>query len=94
VTYTVHFDGMPSPITAGLEDFSVTTEQYYMHVDPVNTVLATTRFGETVMPVTWTKHYGKGRVFYCSLGHRMDVLQMPVVLEMVTRGLLWASEKD
>ena len=82
----------PSPITAGLSDFEVTSEQYLMHVDPGNTVLATTLFGDTVMPVTWTKRYGKGRVFYCSLGHQAATVRMPPVLTMVTRGLVWAAE--
>lgn len=91
VTYTVHIDGEPSEITTGLSDFSVTSEQYYMHVDPANRVLATTRFGEVIMPVVWTKHYGKGRVFYCSLGHTPDVL-VGEALTLVTRGLLWAAE--
>lgn len=89
--YTVHIDGVRSPITEGISDFEVTTEQYYMHVDPANTVLATTRFGSTVMPVVWTKLWGKGRVFYSSLGHRPDVVEMPPVLTMMTRGMLWAA---
>jgi hypothetical protein len=92
-TYVVYIDGVPSPITEGISDFQVTTEQYYMHVDPANVVHATTRFGEVVMPVVWTKHWGKGRVFYCSLGHRPDVVQMPPVLTMMTRGMLWAAER-
>lgn len=94
VTYTVSIDGVPSPITEGIQDFQVTTEQYYMHVDPANVVHATTRFGEVVMPVVWTKRWGKGRVFYCSLGHRPDVVQMPPVLSMMTRGMVWAAERD
>lgn len=94
VTYTVHIDGAPSPITEGIDDFEVTSEHYYMHVDPGNTVLATTRFGDVVMPVVWTKHYGKGRVFYCSLGHAPDVVRMPPVLDMLTRGMLWAAHCD
>lgn len=91
VRYMVHIDGEPSPITDGIDDFEVVSEQYYLHVDPVNRVLATTRFGDTVMPVTWTKHYGEGRVFYCSLGHQANIVAMPPVLEMVTRGILWAG---
>lgn len=91
-TYTVHIDGEPDPITEGIDDFVVTTEQYYMHVDPGNRVLATTRFGTVVMPVVWTKHYGKGRVFYLSLGHRPDIVERPDVLTMMTRGMLWAAE--
>lgn len=93
VRYTVEITDVPSPITAGLHDFEVTSEHYFMHVDPGNTVLAITRFGDTVMPVTWTKMYGKGRVFYCSLGHVAQVFEQdPQILTMVTRGMLWAAE--
>lgn len=92
VTYEVNITDVPSPITEGIEDFSVTSEHYYMHVDPGNTVLATTQFGDTVMPVAWTKTYGKGRVFYCSLGHSADIVRRPEVLELVTRGMLWAAQ--
>ncbi len=92
VTYEVNIIDVPSPITEGIEDFTVTSEHYYMHVDPGNTVLATTQFGETTMPVAWTKMYGKGRVFYCSLGHSADIVQRPEVLTLVTRGMLWAAQ--
>ncbi len=94
VTYTVHIDGEPSPITNGVRDFTVTSEQYYMHVDPGITVLATTRFGDVVMPVAWTKYYGKGRVFYLSLGHTVDVIRQPEALTLITRGMLWAAERN
>lgn len=91
IAYDVYMDGVPHPITAGLPTIHVRSEQYYMHVDPAITVLATTRFGDTVMPVTWIKRYGQGRVFYCSLGHQVDVIAEPTTLEMVTRGMLWAA---
>ncbi|MBZ0282851.1 MAG: ThuA domain-containing protein [Anaerolineae bacterium] len=94
VTYMVHMDGEPSPLTEGIGDFEVTSEQYYMHVDPGNRVLATTRFGAVVMPVIWTKMWGKGRVFYCSLGHSPDVVKMPQVLEIMKRGTRWAAERE
>ena len=93
VEYTVHFEDVPSPITEGLHDFTVQSEHYYMHVDPGNRVLATTRFGDVVMPVAWTKMYGKGRVFYCSLGHVAQVFEQdPQILELVARGMVWAAE--
>lgn len=91
VTYQVHIEDVPSPITEGLKDFTVTSEQYYVHVDPGNTVLATTMFADAPVPVAWTKHYGEGRVFYCSLGHQADVVKQPEVLEIITRGMLWAA---
>lgn len=94
VTYTVHIDGAPHPITEGIPDFQVTTEQYYMHVDPGNTVLATTRFDAVVMPVVWIKRWGRGRVFYCSLGHTPEIVRLLPVLELMRRGMVWAAERE
>ena len=91
--YTVNIIDQ-NPITAGLADFEVRSEKYYMHVDPAIRVMATTAFEDydgAVMPVTWTKLYGKGRVFYTSLGHHADILAMPQSLQMMERGMLWAA---
>jgi uncharacterized protein len=44
VTYQVNITDKSHPITAGSEDFSITSEQYYLHTDPANKVLATTKF--------------------------------------------------
>ncbi len=93
-TYEVYMDGEASPLTAGLPTITVTTEQYYLLVDPANTVLATMRADGTRMPVAWTKVYGQGRVFYCSLGHSVDIIAQPDVLTLVTRGMLWAGRYD
>jgi type 1 glutamine amidotransferase len=90
-----------SPITAGLADFRVTSEQYYMHVDPSNHVLATTTFHPqtapwaegVVMPVAWTRQYGAGSVFYCSIGHAVSELDVPEVRELQRRGMLWAARR-
>jgi type 1 glutamine amidotransferase len=91
IDYMVYIDGVPSPITEGLSEFPVKSEQYYMHIDPGNTVLATTRFGDIKMPVVWTKMWGKGRVFYSSLGHQPNIVQMPQTLTLMERGMLWAA---
>jgi len=99
VTYKVNIINHEDPITAGIPDFKMTSEQYYMHVDPSNEVLATTTFsGEhipwikgCVMPVVWKRMWGKGRVFYTSLGHVAKDFEVPEALEIVKRGLLWAS---
>lgn len=103
VRYWVRIDrSVEHPITAGLPDFEVVSEQYYMHVDPGNVVLAYTEFpnpevgGPHVenpcrMPQVWVKRYGAGRVFYCALGHHCDVLEAEVPREIMRRGFLWAS---
>jgi uncharacterized protein len=93
----------PHPITSGIPDFQVESEQYYLHVDPGVDVLATTNFptpgaeGPHVgnpckMPQVWTKQYGKGRVFYNALGHNRAVLEGPEARELMRRGFLWAAK--
>ncbi|SHF42369.1 hypothetical protein SAMN05444339_10632 [Loktanella atrilutea] len=90
------------PLVAGLPDFDVETEQYYLHTDPANIVLATTRTdvvtwyhspnGPVYMPVAWTRAWGLGRVYYNALGHRASVIADGPPAEMLRRGLLWAAE--
>jgi len=99
IDYEVNIVDHHDPITAGLEDFRMKSEQYYMHVDPSNDVLATTTFGGehvpwiegVVIPVVWKRRWGKGRVFYCSLGHVARDFDVPEAREIVRRGMLWAS---
>ncbi|MGI9254934.1 MAG: ThuA domain-containing protein [Thermomicrobiales bacterium] len=99
IDYTVQITRRDDPIMAGLNDFAMHSEQYYMHVDPSNEVLATTTFsGEhcawidgVVMPVAWKRRYGAGRVFYCSLGHVARDFEVPEAREIVRRGLHWAA---
>ncbi len=98
VEYEVNITDHEDPITRGLSDFTVNSEQYYMHVDPANEVLAETTFsGEgaywikgATMPVVWKKKYGKGRIFYTSLGHSVKVFEIPEAMAIVKRGILWA----
>lgn len=90
-TYPVTIEDGSNPITQGLSSFEVTTEQYYLLVDPANAVLATMPVDNTRMPVAWTKSYGAGRVFYCSLGHSVDSVSHPNAQELIKRGMVWAA---
>jgi type 1 glutamine amidotransferase len=99
IDYEVNIIDHEDPITAGLSDFKMHSEQYYMHVDPSNEVLATTTFGGqyapwiegTVMPVVWKRRWGAGKVFYSSLGHVAVDFDVPEAREIMRRGMLWAS---
>jgi len=99
IEYEVNIVNHDDPITAGLRDFRVESEQYYMHVDPSNEVLATTTFGGAhvpwiagvTIPVVWKRRWGQGRVFYCSVGHVAKDFDVPEAREIVRRGMLWAS---
>jgi type 1 glutamine amidotransferase len=98
IDYRVNIVDHEDPVTKGLSDFDMHSEQYYVHVDPNVKVLATTTFnGENafwidgaIVPVTWKKMYGKGRVFYSSLGHVADDFKVPEALEIQKRGIRWA----
>jgi len=98
--YHVNIIDRQDPITAGIQDFKIKSEQYYMHVDPSNQVLAVTAFQGIksapwiegcVMPVVWKRQYGRGRVFYSSLGHVRSDFDVPEVSLIMQRGMLWAS---
>jgi type 1 glutamine amidotransferase len=99
--YRVKIAPTRSVITEGIVDFTVKSEQYYMHVDPAIKVLAYTPFpvadgphvgnGPVDMPVVWTKVWGKGRVFYSSLGHHEDILAAEPVRTIIRRGFAWAA---
>jgi type 1 glutamine amidotransferase len=99
IHYRVNITNHTDPITKGLADFDMNSEQYYVHVDPANEVLATTTFSGdhaywidgNVVPVVWKKKYGEGRVFYSSCGHVAKDFDVPEAREIVQRGMLWAS---
>jgi type 1 glutamine amidotransferase len=101
VRYRVEMRDRMNPLVQGIPDFDVATEQYYLHVDPANHVLATTRFpavtwfhsanGPVDMPVAWTRGWGLGRVYYNALGHKANVVASGHAYEMLRRGLLWAA---
>jgi type 1 glutamine amidotransferase len=99
IDYTVNIVNHDDPITAGLNDFAMHSEQYYLHVDPSNEVLATTTFSGDyapwvagcVMPVVWKRMWDKGKVSYCSLGHVASDFDVPEAKELVRRGMRWAT---
>jgi type 1 glutamine amidotransferase len=99
IDYRVDVTRPDDPIMKGLAGFAYRSEQYYMHIDPSNEVLATTTFsGEhapwvegVVMPVVWKRKHGAGRVFYSSLGHVASEFDVPEMRTILHRGMLWAA---
>ncbi|KAJ54639.1 hypothetical protein ACMU_16105 [Actibacterium mucosum KCTC 23349] len=99
IDYKVNVTRPDDPIMEGISDFDYHSEQYYMHVDPSNEVLAETTFsGEhaywiegTKMPVVWKRKYGKARVFYSALGHVAAEFDVPEMKTILRRGMMWAK---
>lgn len=102
VPYTIEMrpEAAQHPITAGITDFELVTEQYWVLCDSYIDVLATTTqpvrawdawTRPVVSPAVWTRQWGKGRMFVTTVGHRVDILQDVSVKTIIERGLLWAS---
>ncbi|MEK4564938.1 ThuA domain-containing protein [Alkalihalobacillus sp. FSL R5-0424] len=101
VNYKVHIHDSSHELTKGVKDFDVVSEQYYMHIDPAVNVHATTQFpiadgphsvnGPVSMPVVWSKKWGKGNVYYCSLGHVAEVVKQPEIISLMRMGMKWAA---
>lgn len=97
--YQVKITDHDHPVTAGVENFEVASEQYYMHVNPNNHVLAETVFsGEHLpwleghtSPVAWVREWGQGRVFYHSIGHDPGNLEEPNIRLLTKQGLQYAA---
>ena len=85
------------PIMRGLPtEFSYHSEQYYMLMDPGVRVLAeadyTLEERTCMMPVVWTKHWGKGLVFYSALVYDpAEFDRYPAVFQMSLNGIRWAG---
>jgi type 1 glutamine amidotransferase len=102
IDYRVDIAKPDDPIVQGIAGFPYRSEQYYMHVDPSNEVIATTTFAGdilpwiegVVMPVAWKRRHGKGRVFYSSLGHVAGEFEVPQMRTIFHRGALWAARRD
>jgi type 1 glutamine amidotransferase len=41
-------------------------------------------------PLAWAKSYGKGRVFYCALGHSRETWDIPDIQRIYFEALRWA----
>lgn len=99
-TVTITPLGREHPITAGIEDFELYTEQYWVLHDDLIDVLATTTHPTQpwqpwhrpiTSPAIWTRVWGAGRIVVTTPGHSPDVLQHPSVRTVIERGMLWAA---
>jgi type 1 glutamine amidotransferase len=102
IPYTVHITefGRTHPITAGIADFDLVTEQYWVLSDEYNDVLATTTQAvrpwdawnrPVTSPAIWTRQWGEGRIFVSAPGHRLEIVESRPVRTIIERGMLWAA---
>lgn len=93
-SYMVSILDRQSPITEGLEEFTVTDEQYITDYDPRNHILATALWQGKPQPAAWTRQWGKGKIFYLALGHDRPACQNENFGKLLCQGAHWAAERD
>jgi putative membrane-bound dehydrogenase-like protein len=104
-TIQTRFTQPNNSIVAGLPSFKAYDETYiHAHLQADNNVLAVreikadqekdmaaaNRPGAKEEPYTWTRQYGKGRVFYTAYGHDERTWSQPGFQQLLERGILWA----
>lgn len=90
-TYRVQIEDREHPITRGLEDFTIDDELYMLAWEPSVHHLAIVEWYEKRLPVAWTHEYGKGKVFYTSLGHDEAAFATPQLMQMIVNAARWVS---
>jgi uncharacterized protein len=90
------------PATRHFGDTFWVRDEIYMfknfHRERVHGLLTQDKHPNTGMPgdypVAWCKQFGKGKVFYTSLGHREDVWENQSYQKHITGGMRWALGLD
>ena len=99
VDYSVVIKDSKHEITRGLENFKVHSEQYFLHYDPSVEIVASTKLDNKYhewidgveMPIAYTKKWGNGKIFYCSIGHHLKDFENLNVLQLISQGIIWAA---
>ena len=90
-TFDVKVVASDHPITAGVEDYSITDEQHFLWFDYDRVELLLKSQGEDgkEAPAGWAYEYGQGRVVYLANGHTLDVLQHTMVQRLLHNATRW-----
>jgi hypothetical protein len=95
----IHFTDLQGPIAKGLSDWTTINEEHYNNVHIFEAAHEIAR-GQQILGsktndfvVVWTNQYGpkKTKVFSTTIGHNNATVEDPRYLDLVTRGVLWAS---
>nr|HZV33750.1 ThuA domain-containing protein [Verrucomicrobiae bacterium] len=101
---SITFIDPSSPITKGMSDWTTIHEELYNNKQLFDKTHPLARGKQTVKHkdgteqvddyvVVWTNEYGpkKTRVFCTTIGHNNETVSDPRYLDLVTRGVLWAT---
>jgi len=85
-------------ITKPMADFEIQDETYRHRYHPESEKLLhhliRCNRGKEQQSMAWVRPYGKGRMFYTSLGHGTPAWKNPAFQRLVVRGLYWAVGRE
>lgn len=89
------FGGKGFEITDEIYQFRADTalpgeRKYLLVLDNDKTDISIGKRKDRFYPISWISTFGKGRVFYCSLGHREDIFWNPLILQHYLAGIQYA----
>src|SRR6266404_6033781 len=95
----IHFTDTQGAIAKGLSDWTTIKEEHYNNIHVFEGAHEIARGKQVVgtktndFVVAWSNLYGpkKTRVFSTTIGHNNATVEDPRYLDLVTRGVLWAS---
>ena len=93
----ISFVDKDNPITKGMADWTTVNEELYNNIagkllDTAHPLARGKQGKTTTTSCVWTNTYNKKtRVFATTLGHNNDTVADDRYLDLVTRGLLWAT---
>jgi uncharacterized protein len=95
-----NFPGIAKGFGASGQSFTITDEWYALKnfADNLHVIFVQGTEGmkghmyeRPNFPITWARAYGKGRVFYTSMGHREDVWENPMYQALLLGALGWST---
>jgi type 1 glutamine amidotransferase len=89
------FGGTDFEITDGIymfrDDTALPTERkFLLSLDAQKMDVSKGKRKDGLYPISWVSSYGKGRTFYCSLGHREEIFWNPAILKHYLAGIQYA----
>lgn len=94
-TFPVTIVNPNHPIVKNIGDFEIYDEMYfYKEQADKSTVLIEAEHKGIKTPIAWTRTYGKGNVFYTSLGHSVGAATNKYFQQLVLNALIWLVKEN
>jgi type 1 glutamine amidotransferase len=89
------FDGMDLEVADEIYQFRADTalpseRLFLLALDTEKMDVSKGKRKDGLYPISWVSTYGKGRTFYCSLGHREEIFWNPRVMQHYLAGIQYA----